>query len=156
MSTGRPSSYTVEIGERVCNELMEGKTLTAICSADDMPHSAAVFRWLQKDDVFRNKYAHAREVQADTLADQILDIADDGKSDKYFDEDGTERVDHDVVARSRLRVDARKWYASKLAPKKYGEKVEHTGSVEITSITRKIIDSRGTRDTDASSVPTST
>src|SRR3546814_4173198 len=69
------------------------------------------------------QYARARDNQADTLADEILDIADDGSND-YVGED--EKYNGDAVARSRLRVDARKWLAGKLAPKKYGEKIDHT------------------------------
>lgn len=60
------------------------------------------------------------------MAEEILEIADNGENDTYIDEHGNKRTDHDVVARSRLRVDARKWLASKMAPKRYGDKVETT------------------------------
>lgn len=75
------------------------------------------------------QYARAREAQADKFADEIIQISDDGTRDTYLDADGNERTDQDVIARSRLRVDSRKWLASKMAPKKYGDKVvnEHTG-----------------------------
>ena len=88
------------------------------------------------------QYARAREEQAETYADEIVAIADDGRNDTYIDENGNERVNQDVVARSRLRVEARKWVASKLKPKKYGDRLqnEHTGTIEITKIERKIID----------------
>lgn len=89
------------------------------------------------------QYARAREAMADKHADDILQIADDGKSDTYIDDDGNVRTDQEVIARSRLRVDARKWLASKMAPKKYGDKLdvktELSGSVEITEIKRAII-----------------
>ena len=84
------------------------------------------------------QYARAREAQADKMAEDILQIADDGANDTYTDDKGNVLTDHDVVARSRLRVDARKWLASKMAPKKYGDKVELSGNkdapltVEIT------------------------
>ena len=84
------------------------------------------------------QYARAREAQADKMAEDILQIADDGANDTYKDDKGNIMTDHDVVARSRLRVDARKWLASKMAPKKYGDKVELSGNkdapltVEIT------------------------
>src|SRR3546814_11281656 len=86
---------------------------------------STVFRWLRDEahEEFRQQYARARDNQADTLADEILDIADDGSND-YVGED--EKYNGDAVARSRLRVDARKWLAGKLAPKKYGEKIDHT------------------------------
>lgn len=83
------------------------------------------------------QYARAREAQADTMADELLSIADDGTRDRYIDQDGVERIDQDVIARSRLRVDARKWLASKMAPKRYGERVQQEitgrdgGAIEI-------------------------
>jgi hypothetical protein len=87
-----------------------------------MPNKATVFRWLGLHKSFRDQYARAREAQADALADEILDIADDGLNDSYEDEDGNRRTDYDVIARSKLRVDARKWIASKLKPRVYGDK----------------------------------
>ncbi len=69
----------------------------------------------------------AREMQADALFDQILAIADDGSNDTQKTDDGKVIVDHDHIQRSRLRIDARKWMASKLAPKKYGDKVQMVG-----------------------------
>jgi len=71
-------------------------------------------------------YACAREAQADKMAEDILRIADDGANDTYQTENG-EATNHDVIARSRLRVDARKWLAAKMAPKKYGEKLAVVG-----------------------------
>jgi hypothetical protein len=89
-----------------------------------MPSQTAVFNWLAKYPDMLEKYARARESQADVLFDEILEIADEGKRDTYIDENGVERTDHDVVARSRLRVDARKWMAGKLRPKKYGDSLD--------------------------------
>lgn len=93
-----------------------------------MPAQATVFRWLADDRyaAFREQYARAREAQADALVDEMLDIADDGTNDWMADresEDGF-RYNGDAVQRSRLRIDARKWMAAKLQPKKYGEKLE--------------------------------
>lgn len=82
------------------------------------------------------QYARAREAQADKFAEDIISIADDGARDTYIDENGNTRTDQDVIARSRLRVDARKWLASKMAPKKYGERTEsevtHKGGFTVT------------------------
>lgn len=79
---------------------------------------------------FSEQYARAREAQADKLAEEALQIADDGRSDTYVDGDGNVKTDTEVIQRSRLRVDTRKWLASKMAPKKYGDKIqaEHTGA----------------------------
>jgi hypothetical protein len=130
MSGGRPSSYSPELANRICELLAGGQSLRQICAADDMPDKATVLRWLPKHDEFRDQYAHARELQTEYWAEEILEIADDGTGDTYKDENGNERTDHEVVARSRLRVDSRKWLMSKLAPKKYGDKVtqEVTGA----------------------------
>lgn len=124
---GRPSSYTEKLGADICARLADGESLRTICRDSKMPDKATVFRWLAQDEgevkAFRDQYARAREAQADRLAEEILEIADDGRNDTYTDEEGRARTDQDVIARSRLRVDARKWLASKLAPKKYGERI---------------------------------
>lgn len=111
-----------------------------------MPDKATVFRWLadSRYATFRDQYTRARECQADYLAEEILDIADDSKNDTYIDDNGNVRTDQEVIGRSRLRVDARKWLASKMYPKKYGDKVAIGGAddlppVGITMIERKIV-----------------
>lgn len=124
---GRPSSYSPEIAERICERLIEGESLRKICLADDMPSAAAVCRWLGENEQFRDQYARARDAQADTLADEILDIADDGSND-FMGED--EAYNGDAVQRSKLRVDARKWIAAKLKPKKYGDRLDVTSGGE--------------------------
>lgn len=126
---GRPSEFHQDVADAICERLAEGESLRSICADDAMPSKATVCKWLGRHANFADQYARAREMQAETMADEIKDIADDGSCDTYLDLDGKERTDHEVVARSRLRVDARKWLASKLLPKKYGEKVtqEHTG-----------------------------
>lgn len=77
-------------------------------------------------------YARAREDQADTLADQIIEIADTpmlGIKTKTDEEGNVETTQGDMIEHRRLQVDARKWIAAKLKPRKYGERLntEHTG-----------------------------
>lgn len=117
------SQYTQEVGDLICEALAEGHSLRSICASDDFPNKATVFRWLADNKAFSDQYARAREAQADCLFDDILNIADDGRNDTYVDDNGNTRTDTDVIARSRLRVDARKWMAGKLRPKVYGDKV---------------------------------
>lgn len=126
---GRPTDYTEELAAEICSRLADGESLKSICDAEEMPHKATVYRWIAAHETFRDLYAHAREDQADTLADEIIDIADQSNFDTVTDADGNSRPDGEWIARSRLRVDARKWIASKLKPKKYGEKTvtEHAG-----------------------------
>lgn len=131
--TGRPSSFTQQTADVICDGLIEGRSLRSICADENMPNAATVCRWLAVNEGFREQYARAREVQADTLFDEILDIADDSSGDrKIVGRDGEERevCDTEFVQRARLRVDARKWMAGKLQPKKYGDKVtqEHVGA----------------------------
>lgn len=118
----RPSEFTQETADAICERLIAGDSLRTIVKDAGMPASATVFRWLAANETFREQYARAREAQADHLAEEILQIADDGANDTYQTEAG-EAVSHDVIQRSRLRVDARKWLASKMAPKKYGDKL---------------------------------
>ncbi len=125
---GRPSLFTEALAAKICRRLAEGETLRAICRDEAMPNKATVLRWLGEAKVdFRDQYAHAREMQADALFDEALEIADDASGDWAVDKDGKKTLDHEHVQRSRLRVDTRKWAAGKLAPKRYGDKLQHTG-----------------------------
>ena len=118
---GRPSKKTPELMSAICERLGLGESLYTICDEIKIGYST-VMTWLGNDEAFQEQYARAREAQADFYAQECIQIADDGSNDTYELEDGIKKVSHDHIQRSRLRVDARKWYASKLAPKKYGEK----------------------------------
>lgn len=122
---GRPSTYSLEVADAICERLVLGESLRAICRDDDMPSISSVFKWLRENSEFSNQYARAKEEQADTLADEIVEIADEKEYEKVEFEGVALAVKFDstAVARNRLRVDARKWAASKLKPKKYGDKV---------------------------------
>jgi hypothetical protein len=126
---GRHTEYTQEMADIICERIADGESLRAICRDDHMPVKSTVFKWLNQNKDFADQYARAREAQADSLADEIIDIADDNSRDVVKDQDGHEVVNHDVIARARLRVDARKWIASKLKPKSYGERTELTHEV---------------------------
>ena len=133
----RPSSYSVKIADKICECLAEGKSLNSICTSDDMPHKATVFRWLSSHDEFRDQYARAREAQADVLFDEILDIANtpiEGTKTKV-NKDGEviEVSKGDMIEHRRLQIDARKWMAGKLRPKVYGDKldVDLTGALDF-------------------------
>lgn len=124
---GRPSDYTQQIADEVCTRLANGESLRAICGADRddfMPSIGTILRWVGEKPDFQKQYARAREIQAETLADDIVSIAD-----------GPTTGDDSVqTARDRLRVDSRKWVASKLLPKKYGERVAHVGDADADPI----------------------
>ena len=141
---GRPSDYSEAITAEICARIALGESLRKICQSDDMPASSTIFLWLQQHGEFSERYARAREAQADYLAEEILEIADDGSRD-YGERDGVPIVDHDHIQRSKLRVDARKWYTSKVAPKKYGDRVtqEHTGPDGGPITTKSSLDMSG-------------
>lgn len=139
----RPTDYCQQVADDICQRLAEGESLRAICRDDEMPALSSVFRWLTLHKEFSDQYARAREEQAEALADEIVGIADEEcttvRADKHGPrEDGEGDVevvfDATAVARNRLRVEARKWVASKLKPKKYGDKtqLEHSGGLTLT------------------------
>lgn len=133
MTSGRPSSYTDDIALQICERLSDGRSLRSICLDDDMPGQTTVFRWLAANETFRKQYARAREAQADAIFDEMLDIADNSTNDwmerRGENAEGYE-LNGDHVQRTRLRLDTRKWMASKLAPKKYGDKLDVTSGGE--------------------------
>ena len=112
---GRPTSYNLKTAEAICEQLAAGASLVAICKQSAMPSYSTAMAWLRTHDEFLEMYRLAREDQADTLADEIIAIAD---SPAHSSEE---------VQRNRLRVDARKWIVSKLRPRRYGDKVALTG-----------------------------
>ncbi len=136
---GRPSEYTQEIADHICERIADGESLRTICDDSEMPSRTTVFKWLSRFKEFADQYARAREAQADTLFDEILTIADDGRNDwvEKTNKDGEvigEVFNKEAVQRSSLRVEARKWMAGKLRPKKYSEKLDLnvSGSLQTT------------------------
>lgn len=126
------SQYTEERAEAICNMIAEGMSLRQIAAVDGMPDKTTVLRWLSQHETFRAQYARAREVQAEHFSDEILEISDDGSND-WMERSGPDGqkvtvLNGEHVQRSRLRVDSRKWLMSKLAPKKYGDKLQHSGA----------------------------
>lgn len=112
----RPTDYSEELADMICEGIMEGRSLRSICGDKGMPDRSTVHRWLSAHDGFATKYARARDIQADLLFEDMQDVADEGNPED--------------VQRARLRVMTMQWRASKLAPKKYGDKVALTGGGE--------------------------
>lgn len=130
----RPTDYTLELAASICAEIVDGMSLRSICRRDDMPAMSTVMLWLVKHSEFSEQYTHAREAQADTLADELLEICDDATNDymKKIGKNGQTylAVDQDHINRSRLRVETRKWIAAKLKPKKYGDRLTLDSTVK--------------------------
>ncbi len=110
---GRPRKYSIDISKRICGLLAQGHSLTTICKRDDMPSRAVVMSWLTKQDdpeyqEFQDRYARARAAQADAYFDRIVEIA----------EASTAQTAH----ADRVKIDALKWVAARMAPEKYGDR----------------------------------
>jgi len=118
---GRPSSYSKDRAAEICSRLVNGESLKSICRDPLMPDIKTVYLWMGQNEEFLYQYARAREDQADTLADEIQDIADTEPT-QVVDDKGVARIDSGYVNWMRLRIDSRKWVASKLKPKKYGDR----------------------------------
>ena len=119
---GRPSDYTEELGDSICSELADGKSMRTVCEPDSMPDKSTVFRWIRTIEEFRDQYTRAKEESADALTDEMLDIADDTELDYTKTDDQGVKLNAENIQRSRLKIETRKWLASKLKPKKYGDK----------------------------------
>lgn len=138
-----PVEFSEDIALRVCGLISEGLSLRKIEAKEGMPTKSAVMSWLLQGEAYKangqpthpkalflDQYARAREVQADSFADDIITIADDSQYDQAYDESGKLVNNMEHIQRDRLRVDARKWLAGKLRPKKYGDKLEVGGDPE--------------------------
>jgi hypothetical protein len=118
---GRPSSYTFEVSEQICEQMAGGKGLRAICAQEGMPDRHTVLKWLNERPEFVTRYARAREALMDWYSEEILRIAFDDSGDLIIDCDRV-MSGHHVVQRARLKVDTVKWIMAKLHPGKYGDK----------------------------------
>jgi len=127
--------YTKELADKVCEQIATTTfSLRTICSQEGMPSVGTVLKWLREREEFLAQYARAKDEQADMLIEEMIDISDDGSNDLMKIVKGDveyEQENKEVTSRSKLRVETRKWIASKLKPKKYGDKItqEHTGNL---------------------------
>ena len=122
------------MGDTICGRIAEGESLRKICQDDWMPDRVTIYRWLAADPDFCNQYTRAREDQADTLADEIIAIADEQPEVIAVVNKNGELIEHKLdnafLQWQKNRIDARKWTAMKLKPKKYGERLVHAGDPE--------------------------
>ena len=123
------SQWNEDTRQYILEKMSAGNSLRSICEDESLPSEVLVRKWARNEPEFGTQYALAREMCMEALADELLFIADDCSKDKTILEDGREVVDHEAINRSRLRVDTRKWIMSKIAHKKYGDKLttESTG-----------------------------
>jgi hypothetical protein len=131
---GRPTIFTKELGNLICFRIAEGESLRQIVRTEGMPDRSAIYDWLLRHSNFADQYTRAREEQAETLADEIIAIADESPEiEQIKDKHGNIldlKIDSGYVAYQKQRIEARKWTAMKLKPKKYGDRLVHAGDSE--------------------------
>ena len=125
----------------LCGHVVSGGHLAGFCKERGLPYTS-MGRWLNSDATRADMYARAREDRSDLLADEILAISDDTSNDTYIDDKGISRVDQEAIARSRLRVDSRKWLAAKLKPRIYGDKLDVVQAVTVRDVSDESIRDR--------------
>lgn len=126
---GAPSTFNQHTADIICIMLAEGMSLRQILREDKtgtMPAQSTVYEWLIRHPSFAEQYARAREEQADTNADEIIAIADE-MPPEYTDKEGRTTLDMTYLAWQKQRMEARKWTAAKLKPKKYGDRMAVEG-----------------------------
>lgn len=132
----RPPIFTKTLGTYICKRIAEGNSLRSIVKEEGMPSASSICRWLLDDTKkeFWEQYEKARNIQAELMFEELLDIADDGSNDfmerMSKEGEGYVTANPEAIGRSRLRVDTRKWYLSKVLPKKFGEKLDLTSKGE--------------------------
>ncbi|MER9574889.1 terminase small subunit protein [Mesorhizobium sp. M0400] len=145
----RPTDYNEDVASRILEKLVEGSSLRKTCAAEDMPAASTVFLWLSRHPEFSERYTRAREAQAEAMAEDTLDIADDGTNDfkKTTNADGStdDVFNSEHVQRSKLRVDTRKWLMAKMAPKKYGDKLDLNVAGSLQTMSEEDINARLTQ-----------
>jgi hypothetical protein len=127
--------YTPELGAAIAERLAWGESLRTIAEADGMPTPTTMIRWaLNPEHPFCSQYAEANRLKAENIASELVEIADNGKNDwiKRNDPENPGYVANgEHIQRSRLRLDTRKWYLSKLLPKVYGDRLEIKQDVTV-------------------------
>ena len=136
-----PVIYSDEVADHICRELAKGRTLKDVCRGDGMPDESSVRQWVVDREGFAPRYAQAREAGVHAMADEIVEIAEDGSNDWMEGKHGPQ-LNAEHVQRSRLRVDTRKWLMAKALPKVYGDKLELSGKMEITDVTDEALDAK--------------
>jgi len=132
--TGRPSKYSESLVNSICERIANGEPLRQICREDGMPAWTTIYSWINANKDLSERFAHARTLGEDCIAQECLDIADNASNDwmEYYDKEGESlgwKLNGDHVQRSKLRIETRLKLLAKWNPKKWGEKqsLEHSG-----------------------------
>lgn len=138
--------FSQETADAICARLAEGESLRSAAKAVGVGAST-VIDWTQAHPEFGEQYARARQIGYQLLADELIEIADDSSGDVVETEDGP-RPNSEFTARSRLRLDTRKWMLSKMLPKVYGDKLALAGDADnplrhVHTVENVIVDPKG-------------
>lgn len=130
---GRPTLYHRTIHEEIIARMVGGESLAKITRDEVSPHTGllmpsagTVLRWVREHESFRHDYEEAQRWRAECQAEEIVDLCDSTEALEYTDSFGVTRVDPGRVAHQKLRVQTRQWIASRMLPKKYGDRIQHT------------------------------
>lgn len=145
MAAGRPTDYNPEMAKRICDLVATHDIgLPRLCDMfSDLPRPQTINAWRREKLEFSSKYAQAKMEQAELMAESIDDIAINLGQHAYIDPStGVAKIDSGMVAHARLMIDTRKWLASKLAPKIYGDKLqtEHSVSDSTKEVVKRVAD----------------
>ena len=130
---GRPTDYNLELATEICETIATtSKGLATLCRENShWPDRRTLLRWRLSNKEFCHLYEKAKVDQVELLVDECVDIADNVDKDDILNEKGDYVCNSEYVNRSRLRLDTRKWIASKLAPRLYGDKTNHSHDVTV-------------------------
>ena len=125
LPVGRPTLYTSETVDEICRLLRKGKSLSKIAKEPNMPSRAKILEWLGKHEDFRDRYVKAKQLAAEAAADEVIDIADEGRAEE--------------APKTSLRIKARQWTASRLLPQRWGEKSTVTHQIQAEDVDQTAI-----------------
>lgn len=138
MPAGRPTTYTPELGQYVCDIIS-----THACGLNKLtkmyerfPDKSTIYAWMHANSEFSNQYLIARQKQATVLADAMLDIVE--QIPTLEDKEGNERIDSGMLGKAKLEYEVLKWHASKMAPKIYGDKKIDDDKASLSETLTKI------------------
>lgn len=139
---GRPTDYSAKLAIEICDVIAENMLgLKTLCKRNPhWPVPRTIRDWVRNNKEFSHMYTKAKEDQCDLMAEEILEIADDTSHDFRENDEGKIVANNELVNRSRLRVDSRKWIAAKLKPKFYGEKLSYDVKASVHETSLKDLD----------------
>jgi hypothetical protein len=131
--TGRPTDFTDELAREILDAIANTTIpLKTLCESNSCwPNQFTVNRWRSSKPEFSDLYDRAQAKRAHLHAEEVIAIADNADNDYTYDQDGNQIANTEHIARTKLRMEARKWIASKLANKMYGDKMQQETTINV-------------------------